>query len=163
MKKFLSKHFEIILIALTLLFLFMKPVFSQYGERISMLMFATLSFYYLASALLVFLDKQRIDRILRLIYLFGLSTISCAVIAVMARILLLQFNKEFLIISICAAGGTIFVCRLYYQMLKDNNKNMFTNYVKPLVIRSIICMVICIVFLIANDYAIANMFGAQIK
>ncbi len=132
MKKTLSKYFEIILISLTILFLFIKPAFPKYGERISMILFATLSFYYLASAILVFLDKQRIDRILRLIYLFGLSAISCAVIAIMARVILLQFSKELLIISTCAAIGTILFCWLYYRMLKEENKKLFSQYAKPL-------------------------------
>ncbi|MBK9454881.1 MAG: hypothetical protein IPO24_04510 [Bacteroidetes bacterium] len=70
MKQFFSKYFEYLLLGNTILMVFLKPMLPTYGERMSMILFGTLSFYYLASGILVFLDKQRIGRIMRLIYLF---------------------------------------------------------------------------------------------
>ena len=86
-----------------------------YGERMSMILFGTLSFYYLASGILVFLDKQRIGRIMRLIYLFGLWSVSITVMAVMARTLLLQMDKQLLIISVSSGVGLMAYLFLYYR------------------------------------------------
>ncbi len=161
MKKILKKYFELILIGLTVMFLMIKPAMPEYGERISMLFFGSLSFYYLASAVLVFLDKTRIGRMMRLIYLFGLWAVSFAVISVMARTLLLQLDKELLVISISACVGTILFCWFYFRGLKEDDKLIFKELIQPLITRTIASGLIVIAFLVISNYAVYSMFGTH--
>ena len=132
-----------------------------YGERMSMILFGTLSFYYLASGILVFLDKQRIGRIMRLIYLFGLWSVSITVMAVMARTLLLQMDKQLLIISVSSGVGLMAYLFLYYRKLEADDKATLLIWIKPLVLRSILALCIAIAFFISSNYGIYSLFGTH--
>ena len=138
---------------------FLKPMLPTYGERMSMILFGTLSFYYLASGILVFLDKQRIGRIMRLIYLFGLWSVSITVMAVMARTLLLQMDKQLLIISVSSGVGLMAYLFLYYRKLEADDKATLLIWIKPLVLRSILALCIVIAFFISNNYGIYSLYG----
>lgn len=139
----------------------LKPLLPTYGERMSMILFGTLSFYYLASGILVFLDKQRIGRIMRLIYLFGLWSVSITVMAVMARTLLLQMDKQLLIISVSSGVGLMAYLLLYYRKLEGDDKATLLLWVKPLVLRSILALCVAIAFLISSNYGIYSLFGTH--
>ncbi|MCB9031904.1 MAG: hypothetical protein H6547_05665, partial [Chitinophagales bacterium] len=52
-KAFFQRYTEIILVILTIVFVFYKSSLPKYGERISLMFFGTLAFYYLASGVLV--------------------------------------------------------------------------------------------------------------
>jgi len=160
-KKILSKYFEIIILVFTILFLLTKQNMPRYGERISMLFFGCLSFYYLASAVLVFLDKKRVGRMMRLIYLFGLWAVSFTVIAVMARTLLLQMDIELLVVAVSSCCGTLLFCWLYYRRLEEKDKPIFKDQVQPLAIRSLISICIAALFLSTGNYAVYHMFGTH--
>jgi hypothetical protein len=161
LKKFFSKYFEYLLLANTILMVFLKPLLPTYGERMSMILFGTLSFYYLASGILVFLDKQRIGRIMRLIYLFGLWSVSIAVLAVMARTLLLQMDKQLLITAISSGLGLMAYLFLYYRKLEGDDKSTLLLWIKPLVLRSILAVFISAGFLIGSNFAIYSLFGTH--
>ena len=81
--------------------------------------FGTLAFYYLASGVLVFLDRHRILRTIRLIYLIGLWAVSMAVIGIMARIHLIRMNEELLYISCAALAGTPGLSWLAYRQVDE--------------------------------------------
>lgn len=140
---------------------FLKPMLPTYGERMSMILFGTLSFYYLASGILVFLDKQRIGRIMRLIYLFGLWSVSITVMAVMARTLLLQMDKQLLIIAVSSGVGLMAYLFLYYRKLEADDKATLLIWIKPLVLRSILALCIAIAFFISSNYGIYSLFGTH--
>lgn len=159
MKAFLNKYFEYLLILLTVLFLLIKHTMPSYGERISMIFFGSLSFYYLASGVLVFLDKNRIDRMMRLIYLFGLWSVSILIIAMMTRTLLLQFDKELLIVAISSGIGLMLLIWLYSNRISQDNKKAFWYQIQPLFIRSIFCTLLAVGFLVASNYTIYHLFG----
>ncbi len=159
MKKFLSKYLEIFICALTLLFLLIKPTLPQFGERISMLFFGTLSFYYLASGVLVFLDKNRVGRMMRLIYLFGLWSVSVMVIAIMMRTLLIQLDKELLLIAISSGAGLLLFMWMYYNRIESENKKQYLFQIQPLFIRSIIFLCCCIAILVVDNYTVYKFFG----
>ncbi|MBK9505440.1 MAG: hypothetical protein WBP31_07215 [Chitinophagales bacterium] len=161
MKQFFSKYFEYLLLGNTILMVFLKPMLPTYGERMSMILFGTLSFYYLASGILVFLDKQRIGRIMRLIYLFGLWSVSITVMAVMARTLLLQMDKQLLIISVSSGVGLMAYLFLYYRKLEADDKATLLIWIKPLVLRSILALCIAIAFFISSNYGIYSLFGTH--
>ncbi len=158
-KKFFSRYFEIILILLTVLFVFIKPNMRNYGERISILFFGMLSFYYLASGILVFLDKNRVGRIMRLMYLFGLWSVSIMVIAIMTRIMLLQADKALLITAICSTIGLMGYIIMYYRRLGDEDRNALLYLVQPLFIRALFSMLLGIAFLVGSSYGIYSMLG----
>ena len=140
---------------------FLKPNLPTYGERMSMILFGTLSFYYLASGILVFLDKARIGRIMRLIYLFGLWSVSLTVMAVMARTLLLQMDKQLLVISISASIGLMAYLFLYYRKLEADDKSTLLIWIQPLFVRSILALCISIGFLVSSNYGIYQLFGTH--
>lgn len=71
-QSFFKKYLELILVAGTVIVLFIRSDYPKYGERMSLMLFGTLAFYYLASGILVFLDRHRIVRSMRLIYIIGL-------------------------------------------------------------------------------------------
>lgn len=131
----------------------------SYGERISILFFGMLSFYYLASGILVFLDKNRIGRIMRLMYLFGLWSVSVMVIAIMTRIMLLQSDKALLIIAICSTIGLLGYIILYYRRLGDEDRKALLYLIQPLFIRAVFAMLVGIAFLVGSNYSIYRMFG----
>jgi hypothetical protein len=158
-RKFFSRYFELILLAFTILFLLIKPNMRSYGERISILFFGMLSFYYLASGILVFLDKNRIGRIMRLMYLFGLWSVSVMVIAIMTRIMLLQSDKALLIIAICSTIGLLGYIILYYRRLGDEDRKALLYLIQPLFIRAVFAMLVGIAFLVGSNYSIYRMFG----
>ncbi|MFI5172787.1 MAG: hypothetical protein ACHQFW_10375 [Chitinophagales bacterium] len=163
MKKFFSKYFEFIILGLTIIFLLTKPAFPKFGERISMIFFGTLSFYYLASGVLVFLDKNRIGRIMRLMYLFGLWSVSFSVLAIMTRTLLMQMDKELLMISVSSGIGLMLFMLLYYIRLKTEDRETFKYLIQPLFVRSLLAIFIATAFLLAGNYGIYNMFGTHKK
>lgn len=160
MKKFFTKYGEIILVALTILVVLIKPALSSSGERLSILLFGTLGFYYLASGILAFLDKKRITRTVRLIYLIGLWGVSISVIGIMCRILLLQGDKELLIIAIFSLIGVLLFSWLSYRRLQDaNNRETFTWQMQPLVIRSILAIMMSAGFIFTDNYTVYQTFG----
>jgi hypothetical protein len=160
MKAFIKKYFEIILLLNTIVFVFFKPSMPQFGERISMIMFGTLAFFYLASGVMVFLDKYRISRSVRLIYMIGLWGIAMAVIAIMARIVLIQMSFELLIICVSSLVGVLLYARMSYTRIeKEENKKAFAYFIQPLVIRSIFAIFIGSGFLLMSNYAVYNTFG----
>jgi hypothetical protein len=161
LKKFFSKYFEYLLIGNTILMVFLKPNLPTYGERMSMILFGTLSFYYLASGILVFLDKARIGRIMRLIYLFGLWSVSLTVMAVMARTLLLQMDKQLLVISISSSIGLMAYLLLYYRKLEADDKSTLLIWIQPLFVRSILALCISVGFLVSSNYGIYQLFGTH--
>ncbi|MEZ5013702.1 MAG: hypothetical protein R2794_05370 [Chitinophagales bacterium] len=161
MKKFLSRYFEYILIAATIALLFMRSRMPLFGERVSMLMFGTLSFYYLASAVLVFLDKQRIGRIMRLMYLFGLWSVSISVIGIMMRSLLMQHDKELLVICVSSGIGILVYIWLSSRRVAPENKEQYAYYVKPLIARNAIALILSLGFLVGSNYGIYSMFGTH--
>lgn len=161
MKKFFSRYLEFIILGLTILFLLLKPTMPKFGERISMLFFGMLSFYYLASGILVFLDKNRVGRIMRLMYLFGLWSVSVSVMAIMCRSLLLQLDKDLLMLSISSGIGLMLFMLLYFIRLKDEDKEAFKYLVQPLFFRSLIAIFISAAFLITGNYGIYSMFGTH--
>ncbi len=158
-KKFFSRYFELILVGLTVLFLLIKPSMENFGERISMLFFGTLSFYYLASGILVFLDKNRVGRIMRLMYLFGLWSVSVMVIAIMTRIMLLQADKALLITAVCSTVGLLGYIVLYYRRLEGEDRKALLYLIQPLFIRSVFAMLLGIAFLVGSNYGIYSMLG----
>jgi hypothetical protein len=133
----------------------------SYGERISMIFFASLSFYYLASGILVFLDKLRVGRIMRLMYLFGLWSVSITVIAVMCRTLLIQMDKELLTVSISSGIGLMMFIYLYYKKLKPEDKETFQQLIQPLFFRSLLSIFIAVALLVAGNYGIYSLFGTH--
>lgn len=139
----------------------LKPSLPTFGERMSMILFGTLSFYYLASGILVFLDKARIGRIMRLIYLFGLWSVSLTVIAVMARTLLLQLDKQLLIISVSASLGLMAYLFLYYRKLDEEDKKTLLLWIQPLFVRSLLALCIAVAFLIGSNYGLYRLFGTH--
>ncbi len=161
MKNFFNKYSEFILIGITILFLFIKPNLRDYGERISMICFASLSFFYLASGILVFLDKLRVGRIMRLVYLFGLWSVSITVIAVMCRTLLIQMDKELLMVSISSGVGLMLFLFLYFKKLKDDDKETFKLLIQPLFYRSLLSIFIAVALLVAGNYGIYHLFGTH--
>lgn len=155
---------EILLVALTILFLFLKPYMPQFGERISMIFFGTLSFYYLASGVLVFLDKYRVSRMMRLIYMSGLWAVSILVIGIMARTLLIQKNTELITISISSAAGILLFGWLQMNRLEDAEKRkLFRQQLQPLLLRGIISIVVGLGFLFLSAYSVYYMFGTYRK
>lgn len=134
----------------------------QFGERISMIMFGTLAFYYLASGVIVFLDKYRINRSVRLIYMIGLWGIAMTVIAIMARIALIQMNFELLIICLSSLVGVLlFAWMSYNHIEKEENKKAFAYFMQPLVLRSILAIFAALGFLIMSNYAVYKTFGTH--
>ncbi|MFN0275529.1 MAG: hypothetical protein ACKVPJ_07285 [Chitinophagales bacterium] len=162
MKNFIKKHFEIILLINTIVFVFFKPNMQQFGERISMIMFGTLAFFYLASGVMVFLDKQRVNRSIRLIYMMGLWAVAMTVIGVMARIALIQMSFELLVICVSSLIGIlIYTWMNYTRIEKEENKKAFAYFLQPLVLRCILAIFIGGGFLLMTNYAIYNTFGTN--
>lgn len=128
-----------------------------------MIFFASLSFYYLASGILVFLDKLRVGRIMRLMYLFGLWSVSITVIAVMCRTLLIQMDKELLTVSISSGIGLMLFLFLYYKKLKLEDKETFQQLIQPLFFRSLLSIFIAVALLVAGNYGIYSLFGTYKK
>ncbi|MFN3940415.1 MAG: hypothetical protein ACK4IY_07490, partial [Chitinophagales bacterium] len=137
-----------------------KPALSSSGERLSILLFGTLGFYYLASGILAFLDKKRITRTIRLIYLIGLWGVSISVIGIMCRILLLQGDKELLMAATFSLIGVLLFSWLSYRRLQDDhNREVFTWQMQPLVIRSIPAIMFSIGIIYADNEAVYKNFG----
>ena len=162
MKNFFSKYIEIILIVLTIGLTWWKPHLPEYGERISMIMFATLAFYYLASGFLVFLDKYRVGRIMRLLYMSGLWSVSITVIAVMARTLLLQMDEELLILCISSTSGILLFAWIIYRRLeKEEERKKYVYQLTPLLVRSIVALMTAITFYSLSAYTVYYTFGSH--
>lgn len=160
MKKFFTRFGEILLVFFTILVVYLKPTFGASGDRLSILLFGTLAFYYLASGVLTFLDKKRIIRSVRLIYIVGLWGISVIVIGIMCRIILLQGDKELLIVALFSLIGILMFAWLSYKNIEDeNNRDAFVWQMQPLVVRSILALIIGAGFLFTDSYTIYRSFG----
>lgn len=161
MKKILSRYFELILLTCTIVFVMIKYTLPVYGERISILFFGTLAFYYLASGVLVFLDRHRVKRMMRMMYLIGLWSVSVSVIAVMTRTLLLGMDKELLILAISSGAGTLLFVLAYFLQIQPEEKNTFNEQIRPLLLRVFPATLAAAVFLILSDYNIYQTFGTH--
>ena len=160
MKKFFTRFGELLLVLLTILVIIIKPSLSNGGDRLSILLFGTLAFYYLASGVLAFLDKKRITRSVRLIYLVGLWGISVIIIGSMCRILLLQGDKELLIVAIFSLIGMGIFTWFSYKNIEDtNNRKSFLWQMQPLAVRSILALTIGAGFLFTDSYTVYRSFG----
>ncbi len=94
-------------------------------------------------------------------YLFGLWSVSIAVMAIMTRTLLLQLDKELLMISISSGMGLMLFLLLYYMKLTDEDKETFKYFIQPLFIRSVLAIFISTAFLVVGNYGIYSMFGTH--
>lgn len=160
MKTFFTRFGEIILVLLTAIVVYIKPTLSSGGDRLSILLFGTLGFFYLASGILAFLDKKRITRTMRLIYLVGLWGVSVIVIGVMCRILLLQGDTELLIVALFSLLGMAMFSVIAYRNLSDaENKKSFLWQMQPVAVRSILALIIGAGFLFTDSYTVYRSFG----
>lgn len=160
MKNFFTRFGEILLVFFTILVVYLKPTFGASGDRLSILLFGTLAFYYLASGVLTFLDKKRITRSVRLIYIVGLWGISVIVIGIMCRIILLQGDKELLIVALLSLIGILMFAWLSYKNIEEeNNREAFVWQMQPLIVRSILALIIGSGFLFTDSYTIYRSFG----
>ncbi|MBC8174017.1 MAG: hypothetical protein H7X71_08930 [Chitinophagales bacterium] len=159
MKKFLSKYIEFILLALCILLLLSKPEMPLYGDRICMVMFATLALYYLASGILVFLDKYRITRNMRLLYMFGLWAVAMIVLAVLARTTLVQMNYELLLICVSSLFAVSIFSLFIYNGTEPEKKPSISAQLQPLITRCVIAFFIGIGFLLIDPYTVYKLFG----
>jgi len=159
-KAFFQRYTEIILVILTIVFVFYKSSLPKYGERISLMFFGTLAFYYLASGVLVFLDRHRILRTIRLIYLIGLWAVSMAVIGIMARIHLIRMNEELLYISCAALAGTLAFSWLAYRQVDEGEQQQAWRWqLQPIVIRSTAALLFSLGIVLITPYTVYHTFG----
>ena len=156
----LKQYLEFILLALTIIVVFSKTGFPKYGDRISMLLFGTVAFYYLASGVLVFLDKERVVRSMRLIYIIGLWGVSICTLGIMARIHLIQSNTELLYIALIALASSLFFGFLAIRQYKESeNKKAYKWQLQPLILRAGIAFILGIGILLINPYTVYHTFG----
>lgn len=158
--EFFKKYMELILVLLTIVFVFAKSDFPKYGERISLLFFGTLAFFYLSSGVLVFLDRHRVVRTMRIIYLLGLWGVSTATIGIMARIHLIQMNTELLYIALLGMAACMgFAWLAYRQVEGDENKAAWRWQLKPIVLRCGIVLILGVGILVATPNTVYHTFG----
>lgn len=161
---FFKKYLEFILVGLAIFFIFAKSEYPRYGERISLLFFGTLAFYYLASGVLVFLDRHRIMRSMRLIYLVGLWGVSTTVIGTMARIHLIQMNEELLYTAVAAMLAALgFAFLAYRQVEGDDNKQAWRWQLQPIIIRSALAILVSLGIVLSTPFTVYNTFGTYRK
>ena len=126
----------------------------------SLMLFGTLAFYYLASGILVFLDRHRIVRSMRLIYIIGLWGVSTVVIGIMSRLHLIRNNQELLTIAVLAMVATIVFSLLALRQMRD--KSYYAAYrwqLQPVLLRCGIGVVLGLCVLFSSPYTLYHSFG----
>lgn len=157
---FVKRYLEYILLFVTILIVFTKTDFPKYGERMSLMLFGTLAFYYLASGVLVFLDKKRVVRSMRLIYLIGLWGVSTCVIAIMSRIHLIQNNAELMYIALIALASSLFFGFLALRQYEnEESRKAYRWQLQPLVLRAGVALIIGLGILVTPPYTVYHSFG----
>ncbi len=157
---FFKKYLELILIAGTVIVLFIRSDYPKYGERISLMLFGTLAFYYLASGILVFLDRHRIVRSMRLIYIIGLWGVSTVVIGIMSRLHLIRNNEELLAIALLAMAATlVFSVLALRQMRGKTDYAAYRWQLQPVFLRCGIGCILGLGVLFSSPYTLYHSFG----
>jgi hypothetical protein len=83
----LTRHLETIAVALAIGAFAALTAGWPSAEGLVVLTGAALAFYYLASGVLVLLDRARVERLMRLVWFLGLWAVAMVVLGAMARVL----------------------------------------------------------------------------
>ena len=139
----------------------MVGLYLQYDPALGMVvvLFSTLAFFYLASGVLVLLDRANVERVMRLTWFLGMWGLSLLVIGMMSRLLFWESAR----MAIMAGGATVAAVlgfSLLNRMgLKGELRSAYDLENKPLMRRLAAGLLFGAAFLFSPDRALYQTFG----
>jgi hypothetical protein len=156
----MHRWIEPMLLALILLSLFLLNKFFEPASGMLTLFAASFAFYYLASGILVLIDKNNIERSMRIIWFMGMWTVSFAIIGCMMRLLFWNGSKIFLLISGASALAVIAYSYLTRMGLQGELKSAYQREMKPMIIRLIAGLIFAGICFFSSNRSLYYAFGA---
>lgn len=157
---FLEKNLELIALAGCLLSL--ATLYAQYppSQAIAVVLFCSLAFFYLASGILVLLDRSQVERVMRLTWFLGMWGLSLLVIGAVARVLFWESARMMLMAGGATAAAVAGFALLNRMGLQGNLREAYDVENRPLLTRLLVGLVVGAALFFSPDRSLYQTFGA---
>ncbi len=129
------------------------------SRGVTVVLFCTLAFFYLASGVLVLLDRQNVERVMRLTWFLGLWGLSLVAIGAMSRVLFWESAR----IALMAGGATVAAvvgfALLNRMGLNGEIRTAYDREIRPLLIRLIAGLALGAALFFSPDRSLYHTFG----
>ncbi|MFT7588706.1 MAG: hypothetical protein ACI959_000918 [Limisphaerales bacterium] len=159
MMDFFKKYFEIINLGLVLLAFYLLHIQFPPAQGMVVILCATLAFFYLGSGILVLLDKNNVEKVMRIIWFTGLWAVAIAVMGIMSRLLFWESNEIFMMVAGAGCLASFAFIILNRMGLDDRIKLAYTREMWPLVRRLVPAMAIGLMLYFSSYPTLYRIFG----
>ncbi len=132
---FLERHLETLALAGCALCVLGLSLGYDAARGATVVLFCSLAFYYLASGLLVLLDRHRVERVMRLTWFLGLWGLSLTVLGLMATLLAWDSAELTLLAGITTCAAVLGFVLLQRQGLGGELREAYHREIRPLALR----------------------------
>lgn len=157
---FLEKNLE--LLALAGCALALAALYANYppAQAVAVVMFCSLAFFYLASGVLVLLDRNRVERVMRLTWFLGMWGLSLMVIGAVARVLFWESARMMLMAGGATAAAVAGFALLNRMGLQGGLREAYDVENKPLLTRLLVGLLVGAALFFSPDRSLYQTFGA---
>jgi len=157
---FLEKNLELLALAGCLLAL--VALYAKYppAQAVAVVLFCSLAFFYLASGILVLLDRSQVERVMRLTWFLGMWGLSLLVIGAVARVLFWESARMMLMAGGATAAAVAGFALLNRMGLQGNLREAYDVENRPLLTRLLIGLIVGTALLYSPDRSLYQTFGA---
>lgn len=156
---FLRGQFELINIGLILVALYLLHLEFPPAQGMVVVLCCALSFFYLASGVLVLTDKGNIEKVMRIIWFIGMWAIAIAVLGMMARLLFWESNEILLMVAGAGVLASFAFIVLNRMGLDERVKDAYVMEMRPLMRRLIPAAAIGAMLFFSNYPTLYRVFG----
>lgn len=157
---FLEKNLEYLALAGCLLALVALYVAYPPAQAIAVVMFCSLAFFYLASGVLVLLDRNRVERVMRLTWFLGMWGLSLMVIGAVARVLFWESAQIMLMAGGATAAAVAGFTLLNRMGLQGGLQEAYDVENKPLLSRLLVGLLVGAALFFSPNRSLYQTFGA---
>jgi hypothetical protein len=155
----LQKYFEPAALLMILLSLAGLYAQSAIAQGVSVALVSLLAFYWLASGILVLLDRANVEQVMRLTWFMGMWSAAIGLLGIISRILLWSSNKSILMVSGAMALTAIAFSILNRQGLEGDLREAFDREMRPLYIRLLPVLLVGTMIYFTDARGIYSNFG----
>lgn len=155
----LQKYFEPAVLLMILLSL--GGLYAQYAiaQGVSVALVSLLAFYWLASGILVLLDRANVEQVMRLTWFMGMWSAAIGLLGIISRILLWSSSSSILMVSGAMALTAIAFSILNRQGLKGDLQEAFDREMRPLYVRLLPVLLVGTMIYFTDARGIYSNFG----
>lgn len=157
---FLEKNLE--LLALAGCVMALVALYANYppAQAVAVVLFCSLAFFYLASGVLVLLDRSQVERVMRLTWFLGMWGLSLLVIGAVARVLFWESARMMLMAGGATAAAVAGFALLNRMGLQGSLRDAYDVENKPLLTRLLVGLVVGSALFFSPNRSLYQTFGA---